>query len=155
MPGQTLEQEFSVIKKLGQLPEVTKGIKDNLNSLFQLRPYQIEAFSRFLYYINSSQFRQKPTQLLFHMATGSGKTLIMAGALLYLYEQGYHNFIFFVNSTNIINKTRDNFLNPLSIKYLFSENVTFGDKQVRIKEVDILTEFLFSIHTEKPGLFNL
>ena len=79
---------------------------------------------------------QKHTQLLFHMAPGSGKTLIMAGAILYLYEQGYRNFIFFVNSTNIINKTRDNFLNPLSIKYLFSENITFRDKQVKIKKVD-------------------
>jgi type III restriction enzyme len=86
--------------------------------------------------MNNPQIKQKPIQLLFHMATGSGKTLIMAGAILYLYEKGYRNFIFFVNSTNIIDKTRDNFLNPLSIKYLFSENVTFGDKQVRIKEVD-------------------
>ena len=52
------------------------------------------------------------------MATGSGKTLIMAGAIIYLYKQGYRNFLFFVNSTNIINKTRENFLNPLSSKYL-------------------------------------
>jgi type III restriction enzyme len=70
------------------------------------------------------------------MATGSGKTLIMAGAMLYLYSQGYRNFIFFVNSTNIINKTRENFLNPLSSKYLFSENVTLKDLQIKIKEVD-------------------
>ena len=136
MSNQTLEQELSVVKKLEQLPEVTKGMKDNLNPLFQLRLYQIEAFSRFIYYFNSSTYRQKPTQLLFHMATGSGKTLIMAGTILYLYEQGYRNFIFFVNSTNIINKTRDNFLNFLSSKYLFSENITFGEKQIKIKEVE-------------------
>jgi len=136
MPEQTLEQEISILYKYDSFPEVPAIIKSNLNPLFQLRPYQIEVFSRFIYYMNNPQMKQKPTQLLFHMATGSGKTLIMAGAILYLYEQGYRNFIFFVNSTNIINKTRDNFLNPLSIKYLFSENVTFGDKQVRIKEVD-------------------
>lgn len=137
MPGQTLEQKISAVKELGfPFPEVPNIIKNNLNPLFQLRPYQIEAFSRFIFYMNNPQIKQKPTQLLFHMATGSGKTLIMAGAILYLYQQGYRNFIFFVNSTNIINKTRDNFLNPLSIKYLFSENVTFGDKQVRIKEAD-------------------
>ena len=53
-----------------------------------------------------------PLHLLFNMATGSGKTLIMAGLILYLYEKGYRNFLFFVNSTNIIEKTKDNFLNP-------------------------------------------
>jgi type III restriction enzyme len=137
MPAQTLEQKISVVKEFGlPFPEVPNTIKSNLNPLFQLRLYQIESFSRFIFYMNNPQIKQKPTQLLFHMATGSGKTLIMAGTILYLYEKGYRNFIFFVNSTNIINKTRDNFLNPLSIKYLFSENVTFGDKQVRIKEVD-------------------
>jgi type III restriction enzyme len=70
------------------------------------------------------------------MATGSGKTLIMAGLILYLYEQGYRNFLFFVNSTNIINKTRENFLNPASIKYLFSEFLSFSSKQVTVKEVE-------------------
>jgi len=137
MPGQTLEQKISAAKELGlPFPEVPDIIKNNLNPLFQLRPYQIESFSRFIFYMNNPQIKQKPTQLLFHMATGSGKTLIMAGAILYLYQQGYRNFIFFVNSTNIINKTRDNFLNPLSIKYLFSKNITYGEKQVKIKEVD-------------------
>ena len=53
------------------------------------------------------------------MATGSGKTLVMAGLIIYLYEQGYRNFLFFVNSTNIIEKTRDNFFNTTSSKYLF------------------------------------
>jgi type III restriction enzyme len=55
------------------------------------------------------------------MATGSGKTLMMAGLILYLYEKGYRNFLFFVNSNNIIDKTRDNFLNDISIKYLFNK----------------------------------
>ncbi|OIO76457.1 MAG: hypothetical protein AUJ85_00445 [Elusimicrobia bacterium CG1_02_37_114] len=137
MPGQTLEQKISAAKELGlPFPEVPDTIKNNLNPLFQLRPYQIEAFSYFIFYMNNPQIKQKPAQLLFHMATGSGKTLIMAGTILYLYEQGYRNFIFFVNSTNIINKTRDNFLNPSSIKYLFSENITYGDKKVSIKEVE-------------------
>ena len=63
------------------------------------------------------------------MATGSGKTLIMAGLILYLYEQGFKNFLFFVNSTNIIEKTKDNFLNPLSSKYLFNQNIYFGTKK--------------------------
>ena len=134
---QTLEQKITAYIDLGNsLPEVPPELKNNLNPTFELRPYQVEAFGRFLYYMTNKRLRQKPSQLLFHMATGSGKTLIMAGAILYLYTQGYRNFLFFVNSTNIINKTRDNFLNPLSSKYLFSENVAFGDKKVRIREVD-------------------
>jgi type III restriction enzyme len=135
--GPTLEQKITSFKELGNtLPEVPAFLKSNLNPAFELRPYQIEAFSRFLFYYNNEKIRQKPSQLLFHMATGSGKTLIMAGLILYLYEQGYRNFLFFVNSTNIINKTRDNFLNPASIKYLFSQTIHISGKQIDIKEID-------------------
>ena len=70
------------------------------------------------------------------MATGSGKTLMMAGLILYLYEKGYRNFLFFVNSTNIIDKTRDNFLNNTSIKYLFNKSISSGDKKINIQELD-------------------
>ncbi|MFW5872153.1 MAG: DEAD/DEAH box helicase family protein, partial [bacterium] len=134
---QTLEQKITAFKELGQpLPGIPESIKTNLNPAFELRPYQEEAFSRFLFYYHNQTIRQNPSQLLFHMATGSGKTLIMAGLILYLYEQGYRNFLFFVNSTNIINKTRENFLNPDSIKYLFSESLSFSSKQVAIKEVN-------------------
>ncbi|WP_423908696.1 DEAD/DEAH box helicase family protein [Candidatus Spongiihabitans sp.] len=113
-------------------------IVGNLNLAFELRPYQLEAFGRFKYYIESYTIRPKsaPVQTLFHMATGSGKTLIMAGLMLYLYNQGYRNFLFFVNSTNIINKTRDNFLNTIATKYLFNESVQINNQQIRIKEVD-------------------
>jgi len=70
MPTQTLEQKISAAKELGySFPEVPIGIKDNLNPVFQLRPYQIEAFSRFIFYMSNSQIKQNPTQLLFHMAT--------------------------------------------------------------------------------------
>jgi len=113
-------------------------IANNLNPNFQLRPYQLEAFGRFKYYMESypSHPNNTPTQALYHMATGSGKTLIMAGLILYLYKQGYRHFLFFVNSTNIINKTRDNFLNAIASKYLFNETVQINNQQIRIKEVD-------------------
>ena len=113
-------------------------IASNLNPNFQLRPYQFEAFGRFKYYMEGYSGRPKntSTQALFHMATGSGKTLIMSGLMVYLYKQGYRNFLFFVNSTNIINKTRDNFLNTTASKYLFNENVSINNQQIRIKEVD-------------------
>jgi type III restriction enzyme len=110
-------------------------VVQNLNPKFELREYQKEAIGRFDFYFGGYQQRKFPAQLLFHMATGSGKTLIMAANILQLYKQGYRNFIFFVNSTNIIEKTKDNFLNPLSEKYLFAPKIKFGDKEVFIKEV--------------------
>jgi len=117
---------------------VPNSIYQNLKAGFGKRPYQQEAFGRFIYYWEEYPQRPKgvPIQLLYHMATGSGKTLIMAGLMLYLYGKGFRNFLFFVNSTNIIEKTKDNFLNPASSKYLFADSIQLGEKQVRIKEVD-------------------
>jgi type III restriction enzyme len=113
------------------------AITRNLNPAFPIRPYQERAFKFFLNYWEEA-FDGKPRQnhqLLFHMATGSGKTLMMAGLISYLYEKGYRNFLFFVNNSNIIEKTRDNFLNSGSKKYLFADTISFGDKRVAIREV--------------------
>ena len=109
-------------------------IKNNLR--FEPRPYQIEAFTALDYYLNNPKLRAKPTQILFHMATGSGKTLIMAGAILELYKLGYRNFIFFVNTDTIIRKTKENFLNPNSSKYLFKDQININGVNVSIAEVD-------------------
>ncbi len=110
-------------------------LKDNLR--FKLRPYQEEAFARFLYCFEKDfPGKTAPLHLAFNMATGSGKTLIMAGLMLYLYKKGYRNFLFFVNSTNIIEKTKSNFLDPGSSKYLFSPNIAFGAKRVSIASVE-------------------
>jgi len=133
---QTLEQKLTAGFELGlPKPEIPMSIYDNLNTAFSLRPYQREAFSRFIFYSKKYPQRLKPSQILFHMATGSGKTLIMAGSMLHLYELGYRNFIFFVNSSNIINKTKDNFLNTTSSKYLFADSISIADQQIQIKEV--------------------
>ncbi len=133
---QSLEQKITAGISMGFIPiEEKTHISKNTNPKFQLRPYQKEAFARFDFALNQDTSRQKPTQLLFHMATGSGKTLVMAGVILDLYQQGYRNFIFFVNSSNIIEKTRANFLNSLSSKYLFNETLSIADNQITIKEV--------------------
>ena len=51
-------------------------------------------------------------------------------------RQGYRNFLFFVNSTNIIRKTQDNFLNSLASKYLFNREIYIGGRRVRVAEVE-------------------
>ena len=118
-------------------PEMPESLAQNLNPAFELRPYQEDAFASFIHYFNTDlPNKEKPLHLLFNMATGSGKTLIMAGLILYLYEKGYRNFLFFVNSTNIIEKTKDNFLNPRSAKYLFSEDIHIAGENIDITAVE-------------------
>src|SRR5574344_1517553 len=122
--------------------EIPLSIKDNLKPGFGERTYQTEAFQRFILYFNEAFEGKglKPYHLLYNMATGSGKTLIMAGLILYLYEKGYRNFLFFVNSNNIIQKTKDNFLNQQASKYLFNNKIVIDGKEVLIKEIDNFEE---------------
>jgi type III restriction enzyme len=110
-------------------------IIENLNQAMTLRPYQREAIGRYLFYQESFVSRRNPTHLLFNMATGSGKTLIMAATMLHLYEQGYRNFVFFTRLGNIVEKTKSNFLNKKSSKYLFAEQIMIGGKPVTVTEV--------------------
>lgn len=129
----TLLQEFG--KREIARTKVPNYIVDNLK--YGIRPYQTESFQRYIL-CHNEEFDGKPNKpfhLLYNMATGSGKTLVMAGLMLYLYEKGFRNFLFFVNSNNIINKTKDNFLNPQASKYLFSKKIVIDGKEVLIKEV--------------------
>ena len=126
-----------VERSIATIP-IPTSISGNIKKGFGERAYQQQAFKRFIFF-NNEDFQDKqnkPYHLLYNMATGSGKTLVMAGLMLYLYEQGYRNFLFFVNSTNIINKTKDNFLNSSASKYLFNDKIMIGGKEVLIKEVD-------------------
>lgn len=137
MPQQFLYEQLDSVSKMGFLEkEIPNFIVENLNQNFGLREYQKEAFARFFHCYNGEYENKKyPLHFLFNMATGSGKTLIMAGLILYLYEQGYRNFLFFVNSTNIIEKTKDNFLNTLSGKYLFGRKIIFRNTETKITPV--------------------
>lgn len=131
----TLREEFGK-RSIADI-EMPKYFATSLNPMMKLRPYQEECFKYFItYWQNDFDAKELKPHLLFHMATGSGKTLIMAGTMLYLYEQGYRNFLFFVDSTNIIEKTKDNFLNTASAKYLFGQSINIGNKQVEIRLVD-------------------
>lgn len=115
--------------------EVPDYISKNLNPAFELRDYQIKAFENFIMYFENKK-SPRPLQVLFHMATGSGKTLIMAGLILYLYKQGYRNFLFFVNLTNILDKTRENFLKATSSKYLFADEIFIDGEKIKINLVE-------------------
>ena len=138
MVDKFLYETLDSVSEMGFLKkEIPDYLKDNLNPNFELRPYQEEAFARFFFCLdNDFPGKGWPLHFLFNMATGSGKTLIMAGLILHLYERGYRNFLFFVNSTNIIEKTRDNFLNPLSSKYLFHPEIHIKNRRVSVFPVE-------------------
>ncbi len=131
-----LFEKIDILKNDGDsYKELPTYIKENLNPAFELRPYQEAAFYNYITYFESPKLKQKPAQTLFHMATGSGKTLVMAGLMLYLYKQGYRNFLFFVNLSNIVRKTKENFLTQTSSKYLFAENLIIDGERIKAKEV--------------------
>lgn len=111
-------------------------ILKNLNPAFSAREYQKEALGRFYYYFEEYNQKQRPIHLMFNMATGSGKTLIMAANILYLYQKGYRNFIFFTRLGNIIQKTKANFLESSFKKYLFADKIVLDGREVKIKEVE-------------------
>ena len=119
-----------------QKKELPEYLSVNLNPQKPLRPYQEECLRYLLSYIEDYDERARRPHLLFHMATGSGKTLVMAATMLYFYAHGYRNFLFFVDSTNILEKTKDNFLNKASSKYLFAPQIVIDGKIVEIRQVD-------------------
>jgi type III restriction enzyme len=110
-------------------------ILDNLNPMVQLREYQQEAIGRYLYFMEDYKVKKHPTHLLFNMATGSGKTIIMAALIIDLYKKGYRNFVFFTRLGNIVEKTKLNFLISESNKYLFNKKILIDGGFVRINQV--------------------
>lgn len=116
--------------------ELPDYIFENLKH--QPRYYQSEAIRFFHYSQTSNAFRyEKPSELMFNLATGSGKTDLMAGLMLYLFkEKGYQNFIFTVNATGVLSKTIDNFTNEFTSKYLFKEKIEIEGERVYVKRVN-------------------
>lgn len=137
MNEQFLYQKVDILKEEAISIDIPEIITKGLSKKIILREYQIEAFKSFLvYYENDKLKKNKQIHTLFHMATGSGKTVIMAGLILYLYTKGYRKFLFFVNQTNILEKTIENFTNPLSSKYLFNDVIEYLGNKINIKKVD-------------------
>ncbi|MGT2886068.1 DEAD/DEAH box helicase family protein [Streptococcus macedonicus] len=107
----------------------------NANLIHTLRAYQDKAIRN--YHYTQTQIKPNPQHVLFNMATGSGKTDLMAGLILYLYqEHGYRNFLFTVNTNSVLMKTKDNLVNENSEKYLFKDKIEIDGKHIFIKQVE-------------------
>lgn len=140
-----LYEDIENFKKYAKkyIPEIPSYITENLK--YPLYEWQKSALENFL--INESNRSEKltsgeklpPNHLMFNMATGSGKTLVMAALILYYYKQGYRNFVFFVNQNAILGKTQSNFIDSNHIKYLFTENVRIDGKILTFKEVQFFS----------------
>lgn len=123
-------------------------IKHNLKH--QLRDYQKQSLYNLNYTQKDDHVASRFNQLLFHMATGSGKTDVMAADILYFHHEfGYQNFLFVVNTNAVIAKTRENMLNVQSPKYLFSQPLSIDGETIELREV---TRFPTNI---EPGVIYL
>jgi type III restriction enzyme len=117
-------------------PEIPEYILNNLK--YSLFDWQKKALENFLTFqkVKEIESPNTPTHLMFNMATGTGKTLLIASAILYYCKQGYRHFIFFVNQNNIVDKTENNFIDSNHTKYLYKDKIVIGDKTVKIRKVD-------------------
>ena len=120
-----------VIKRI-QMPN---HITDNLKWPF--RPYQLKALQNHIYCEENLEMLDiSREKFVYNMATGSGKTLVMAGLILHYYKKGYRNFLFFVHRNTILEKTRINFLRKQEEKYLFKDKIVIDGREVTINEID-------------------
>ena len=120
--------------------EVPNYITENIK--YNLFDWQQKALEYFLDY-QQVKVQENPydaTHLLFNMATGTGKTLVMASLILYYYKQGYRHFLFFVNQNNIVGKTENNLLDPTHNKYLFKDPIVIDDKTININKVETFSD---------------
>lgn len=115
--------------------DVPEYITDNIARDKALRPYQAEAIKTFIWLFDRDPRAAK--HLLFNMATGTGKTLVMACCVLHLYTRGYRNFVFTVGRENIIQQAVKNFTDYNFGKYLFNKNgIRINGHRVNVGIVD-------------------
>jgi type III restriction enzyme len=119
-------------------PEIPKYISSNLK--YPFFDWQKEAFQYLLLNEKRTEGKNEPNHLMFNMATGTGKTLVMASCILHYYKKGYRKFIFFVNQKNIIYKTENNFIDGNHNKYLFADKIVIDDETINIKKVETFSK---------------
>lgn len=114
---------------------IPEYVTDNLHPTKQLREYQQKALKHFIWLYDHDRASAK--HLLFNMATGTGKTLVMASVVLFLYEKGYRNFLFLVHQIQIKDQAVKNFTDYKFDKYLFNpKGIKINGRNVDIKAVD-------------------
>ncbi|RDG18023.1 restriction endonuclease subunit R [Limosilactobacillus fermentum] len=109
-------------------------IKQNLKH--SLRDYQFSAIHNLDAVEKLNGKDDSYNQLMFYMATGSGKTDIMAAIILYMYQaHDYQCFLFTTSTTAVVNKTIDNLTDIASPKYLYKNPLVIDGQRISIKAV--------------------
>ncbi|EMT3145446.1 DEAD/DEAH box helicase family protein [Neisseria gonorrhoeae] len=142
-----VEDRKSMLEEMEQtdffaLPEF---VSNNLK--YPFFEWQKSALENFVIFDRTSKLKDfpdiknRPTHLLFNMATGAGKTMMIAALILYYFEKGYRHFLFFVNKNNIVYKTENNFIDPTHPKFLFTEKISQGDTVIPIRKVETFSQY--------------
>lgn len=142
-----VEDRKSMLEEMEQtdffaLPEF---VSNNLK--YPFFEWQKSALENFVIFDRTSKLKDfpdiknRPTHLLFNMATGAGKTMMMTALILYYFEKGYRHFLFFVNKNNIVYKTENNFIDPTHPKFLFTEKILQGDTVIPIRKVETFSQY--------------
>ncbi|HFC3070779.1 TPA: DEAD/DEAH box helicase family protein [Neisseria gonorrhoeae] len=142
-----VEDRKSMLEEMEQtdffaLPEF---VSNNLK--YPFFEWQKSALENFVIFDRTSKLKDfpdiknRPTHLLFNMATGAGKTMMIAALILYYFEKGYRHFLFFVNKNNIVYKTENNFIDPTHPKFLFTEKILQGNTVIPIRKVETFSQY--------------
>ena len=142
-----VEDRKSMLEEMEQtyffaLPEF---VSNNLK--YPFFEWQKSALENFVIFDRTSKLKDfpdiknRPIHLLFNMATGAGKTMMMAALILYYFEKGYRHFLFFVNQNNIVDKTENNFIDPTHAKFLFTEKILQGNNVIPIRKVETFSQY--------------
>lgn len=123
------------------------------NLKHELRDYQASALRNLLVMLKATNEQKSETQIVFdkflkinqflyRMATGSGKTDVMAASILALYkEKKVQRFLFTTNLKSVLRKTVDNLINEASEKFLFASRIIIDGLTVRIIYVGEAEDF--------------
>ena len=157
---EVIENERKAVKKYkSELLEMSEFTSKNLK--YDFFEWQKSALENFLIFDRISELddfpdlKNNPTHLLFNMATGAGKTMMMAALILYYFEKGYRHFLFFVNQNNIVDKTENNFIDPSHTKFLFQPKIMHGDNVIPIRKVDTFSQYTDGIEIKFTSIQKL
>lgn len=124
--------------------KISEDIRQSLSK--ELWPFQTGALTNleFLWSENGKKLASDKNydcnHLLFNMATGTGKTLLIAASILEAYKLGYQRVLFFVPKKSIIEKTKDNLINYQSPKYMFSQEIVINGETIHTRNVESFSD---------------
>lgn len=160
MPGDDGALQDKIRETIGKVGVESTALPELIiqNLRHELRWWQEGALKHFVAYKenkNLEVLRGPRDHLMFNMATGSGKTLLMAACILYYYSKGYSRFLFTTSRVNIVDKTWLNFGVKDSPKYLFNDRVEIDGRDVPVECVESFSDIPLGIEIKMASIQGL